>query len=403
MTAPRLYYADAYLREFSATVINHTTHQDRPALQLSQSAFYPTSGGQPHDLGTLNGIPVLDVIADDEKSVLHILAEPLSAEQVEGRIDWQRRFDHMQHHSGQHILSRAFIELANAETVSFHLSENSVTIDLNRNDLTPAEIDAAENLANQIVTENRPIRAWFPAADELAALSLRKISEKVTGAVRVVDIQNFDTTACGGTHVAFTGEIGLIKIVRLERMKSKLTRIEFMCGQRAIVDYRAKNDLLNTLATQMTTSYQDIPNVLEKLREENKSAKKSLKQARQELAAYQSQALWQAVKAQSPTDTVIVQHIFSDDYNPADLQDMVSQLTQNPATIALLASHGATAHLVFGRSEDLATDMPTLLKHALSILGSQRGGGRPSLAQGGGIPATPDQIQAALASVRQQL
>lgn len=394
MKSQRLYYDNAYLTEFEARRLDQTTIDGRPALALSQSAFYPTSGGQPHDRGTLNEIPVLDVQSDGQGMVWHVLAASITADTITGKIDWGRRFDHMQNHSGQHILTRAFIEVTGVETLSFHLGDESVTIDLERADLSPAEIDAAEDLANQVIAENRIVRTWFPEAEEWATLSLRKISEKVQGAVRVVDIGGFDVTACGGTHVARTGEIGMIKILKLER-KNETLRVEFCCGGRALRDYREKNALLNSLAAQMTTGYTQIPEVLNKWRDENKTLSRELKEARQQLLTYEGEALYQKTLTEAPSTPLVITHIFTD--RPSnDLQQMASQLVLHPQTVALLGLAGEKAHLVFARSEDLTADMASLLKSALARLGNARGGGRPMFAQGGGVSATAEEVANAL-------
>jgi alanyl-tRNA synthetase len=398
----RLYYDDSYLLEFESAIVDRSIVEGQPAVVLSESAFYPTSGGQPNDIGVLNGIPVVDVIAENGV-VLHVVEQTVETDTVKGQIEWSRRFDHMRHHSGQHILTRAFIEVADAETVSFHLSDNSVTIDLDYSELTQAQIDSAEDLANQIVAENRAVKVWFPESDELDALQLRKISEKVTGAVRVVDIGGFDVTACGGTHVGRTGEIGMIKIIRTDKMKGKLTRVEFRCGDRALQDYREKNLFLNELAAQFTTSYQQIPDIIEKLRQENKTVGKSLSNVRRELIGYQVVALIEATKQQVEGNFPLVVAKVFEDYASGDLQQMAAQLSQNPNTIALLGLCGDSAHLVFARSEDVDIDVVPLLKAALSMLGTDRGGGRPQMAQGGGITATQVQVEAAIGVARKSI
>ena len=390
MKSERLYYHNSYLKEFESVVIERTNYENQSAVVLEASAFYPTSGGQPHDVGTLNNQPVLDVVADNGR-VLHVLEQPLESDTVQGQIDWTRRFDHMVHHSGQHILTRAFIELCGAETLSFHLSEQSVTIDIDADKLTDNQIASVEDLANQIIAENRIVRAWFPEPAELAELNLRKVSEKVTGAVRVVDVGGFDVTACGGTHVAQTGEIGIIKVVRADKKGDKL-RIEFLCGQRARDDYRLKNDLLLNLSASLTTGIHDIPTIFEKLSEENKTLTRQLKATKQRLLSYDVAQWWQDASATTP---VIVMQLV-EDVEKNDLQHMASQLTQKPETIALLGMSGESAHFVFARSEDLTVDVVPLLKAALATVDSQRGGGRPNMAQGGGVPTDPAQVENAL-------
>ncbi|NDJ85651.1 MAG: alanyl-tRNA editing protein [Chloroflexi bacterium] len=394
-----LFYEDPYLDQFEAQIVEHTVVNSHPAVVLSQTAFYPTGGGQPHDMGTLNATPVIDVVKRDDDAVLHILAAPLATEHVHGRINWRRRFDHMRHHTGQHILSRAFIEVAAAATIGFHVSDNSVTIDLDRRDLSEGDVDAAEDLANQIVAQNRPVTAWFPDADTLTELPIRKISEKVSGPVRVVDIEGFDVTACGGTHVAHTAEIGLIKVVRTEKIKGNYLRVEFVCGDRALMDYRHKNRLLLSLANDLTTAYDQIPEAFDKLRDENKSLKKSLRAVRQQLLAVEAETLLAADGSQSPHNRLLTIARVYEDYEPRDLQQLAARLTEEPGVVALLGRFGDPAHFVFARSDDVGLDMVPHLHTAIEQLGSRRGGGRPELAQGGGVPASREAVQAAIDTV----
>jgi len=392
MTTQRLYYNDSYTTSFEADLIAQLTINDAPAVVLDRTFFYPTSGGQPHDTGWINDVPVVDVIIrDNDGAVLHMLDTALKPQRVTGTINWKRRFDHMQHHTGQHILSQAFVQVAGAETVGFHLSPDSVTIDLDNPDITPAVIDSAEEMANEIVTGNRPVRAWFPDDNELHTLDLRKVPS-VDGKFRVVDIQGFDTNACGGTHVASTGEIGLIKVLRAER-RGDITRIEFRCGRRALHDYREKHGLLAQMAADMTTGYWDIPSVLDKLREENKTLHRTVRTLRAAALEHEAEQLWQA--AQHDANTTIIMQAF-DNRDVGDVRQIVQNLIAHPSTIALCGVAGQKAHLVAARSDDLDHDMVPALKRALAVLNVERGGGRPSFAQGGGVPATLTDVQAAL-------
>ncbi len=399
MTTKRLYYTDSYTATFDAELVELATVEGTPAAVLDRTYFYPTSGGQPHDTGTLNGVPVIDVLAREEDgAILHLLDGELSPGLVSGRIDWARRFDHMQHHTGQHILSQAFVRLANAETVGFHMSPDSITIDLNRTGIKAATIDAVEDLANQVVTENRPVRAWYPSDAELASLQLRKVPE-VDGRFRVVVIEDFDHTACGGTHVAHTGEIGLIKVLRVDR-RGDLTRVEFRCGRRAVRDYRVKNALLLRLAAEMTTGFDDIPAALNKLREENKALRRELKALRSVVLAHEAGELWQA--AERHNGVALVLGAFAE-RDAAELRQLVQHLITHPATVAICATAGDKAHLVAARSDDLPHDMVAVLKRGLAVWNVDRGGGRPSFAQGGGVPATLDDVRAALEAAAEYL
>ncbi|MEP7287286.1 MAG: DHHA1 domain-containing protein [Chloroflexota bacterium] len=392
MTTKRLYYDNSYTLNFEANVVEHTTYKDPPAVVLDQTYFYPEGGGQPHDTGVINGVRVIDVqTRDADRAVLHVLASPITDSRVAGQIDAARRTDYMQHHSGQHILSQALSQAAEAETVSVHMSADSMTIDVKRINITPDEWIAVEDLANRIVLENRRVRVWFPEPDELASLRLRKLPD-VAGKVRVVDMGGFDVTACGGTHVGYTGEIGAIKVVRFER-RGDTTRLEFKCGGRALRDYRDKNDLINRLVTDLTVAYRDVPETIQRLQAENKTLRNELKAAREQLIEAEAAAL---LPTASHIGSVrIVTHAYEGrDVN--DLKLLAQKLAAQPATIALIGLAGEKGQLLFGRAEDVAVDMASLLKGALALLNSDRGGGRANFAQGGGVPASLAQVTAAL-------
>jgi alanyl-tRNA synthetase len=398
MPTQRLYYTDSYTTTFEAEISERTAYEDTPAVVLNRSYFYPTSGGQPHDTGTLNGVPVGDVVVREEDgAVLHVLDktvlldEVFSSDTVQGMIDWARRFDHMQHHTGQHILSQAFIRIADAETVSFHLSSDSVTIDLNRADISPAHVDQAENLANQIVTSNRPVRAFYPSDDELADLTLRKVPE-VDGKLRVVDIAKFDVTACGGTHVAFTGEIGVIKVLKTER-RGDLTRVEFRCGTRAFQDYQEKHAILTAIATELTTGYDQVPAIVAKLRDENKAYLHELRALRAAVLEHEAEVLWRHADREQGYALVIQPF---EERDVTEVRNLIQHLIAHPATVVLCGIPGEKALLMVARSDDLPYDMVDVLMNGLAVWGIERGGGRPSFAQGGGVKANLTQVEAAL-------
>lgn len=389
----RLYYLDSYSTSFSAKVVERVEIEAKHGLILDESFFYPTSGGQPHDVGTLNDIDVIDVLVrGDDHALIHILKHPLDTESVVGEINWARRFDHMQQHTGQHILSRAFEDIVDANTVGFFLSDNTLTIDLDKDDIPQSDLDAVEALANQIIYDNRAVKAWFPSEDELATLPLRKISEKIVGAVRVVDIDGFDVCACGGTHVAHTGEIGMIKILRVEKQKQQ-TRLEFKCGQRALLDYREKNAILLSTAADLTISYTDIPETVKRLQSENKSLSKTLKGAQSSLMRYEADGLWQ--ESQTEGDLTVLRFIW-EDRAIGELQTLMRYLTEKPKTIVLMAVPGEKAHIMFGCSDDANYDVVPLLKSVMETLGTKSGGGRPTLAQSGGFKATRPQLESVM-------
>ncbi|MBO9309785.1 MAG: alanyl-tRNA editing protein [Chloroflexi bacterium] len=390
MTTERLYYDDAYTLHFEANVLEVTVHAQRPALVLDRTYFYPEGGGQPSDRGTLNGVRVLDVqTRPSDRAVLHVLESPLTAQRVTGAVDGERRRDLRAHHSGQHVLSQALERVAGARTLSVHMSETSMTIDVDRVNIAPETLEAVEALANQIVLENRPVRAWFPTPEELAALNLRKLPE-IDGKVRVVDIGGFDITACGGTHVAHTGEIGIIKVIKAER-RGETTRLEFKCGERALRDFQAKNEVINRLTAALTVGYWELPEAVARLQEQNRALQSELRAARERLAAYEAASL--LASASSYGAYRLVARAFA---RSADEVRLLAQaLVAESGVVALLGAAGEKAQLIFARSADVPLDVLPLLKKALEQLGG-RGGGRPNLAQGGGASADLDQVQAAI-------
>ncbi len=401
ITTERLYVHDSYTTQFTARVMEAILDGDRPALVLDRTYFYPTSGGQPHDTGLINGLEVLDVaVREADGAVLHTVAgEPIPpvGAAVTGAVNWARRLDHMQHHTGQHILTWAFVQAAAAGTVSFHLGEEAATIDLDRPDLTPAQIDAAEDLANAAVGRNLPVRAWYPTAGELANLPLRKVPV-IDGQLRVVSIGDLDCTACGGTHVAHTGEIGLIKVTRAEKYKD-MTRVEFRCGTRALRDYRHKHALLQQVAADLTIGFWELPAAIARLQAEIKQLRADWRAARQRLLALDAQELWETAAERNGV-RVVVRAWEAADRQPDELPALASRLIQEPQTVALLGLAGEKAQIVMARSPDLPDlDLVPWLRGVTGALaggGQGRGGGRPDFAQGGGMSADLPALAAVL-------
>ena len=398
----RLYYSDSYLRTFEARVVERLEVNGQPAVILDRSAFYPEGGGQPADRGTLNQIEVVDVIArEDDDEVLHVLSAPLGEDAVAGVVEHTRRFDLMQQHTGQHILSQAIIHAADAETVSFHLNpdplDGALTIDLHTAQLTPAAAERAEELANTIVFEDRPVTARFVNKEELQALPLRK-PPKVNGALRIVEIENFDWSACGGTHVERTGEVGLIKIVKLEK-RSGETRVEFRCGRRALIDYRRKNQLLNQVSSDLTIGFWELDQAIGRMQADAKALRKQLSEADARLQQYEAQELLRTIEPRG--DFGLIAHTWSN-RDAASLKRMATLLAAQPKTVALLGATGASLSLVFARSKDLSIDLAQLLKATAAQLGG-KGGGSPDFAQAGGPAVNEEQLQAALTWATAQL
>ncbi|MFN8419552.1 MAG: alanyl-tRNA editing protein [Anaerolineae bacterium] len=358
----RLYYDDAYTLRFSASIVERTEHKSRPAVILDRSYFYPEGGAQPPDTGSLNGIRVIDVqTRDSDRAVLHILASSLNgADQVEGEIDASRRLDHMQHHSGQHILSRALDDVAKAATVSVHMSADSMTIDVNRADIPAAEWSAVEQLANRIVQEDRPVRCWFPTAEELATIQVRKMPD-VIGKVRIVDIGGFDITACGGTHVARTGEIGLIKVIKTEK-RGDSTRLEFRCGLRALADYSAKNEVIQRLVSDLTVGASELPAAIGRLQAENKQLRTDLKVAKDLLAEAEAQSLLATAEPHNGHRLII--RAFSADRTTDDARLLLQKLTAQADVIVLFGVSGEGHNFSLGVPRMSLDVVPHLNQHS---------------------------------------
>jgi alanyl-tRNA synthetase len=378
----RLYYDDPYLVRFSAHVVERTQCEGRPAVVLDRTAFYPAGGGQPHDLGSLSRVGVIDVIEREEDgAVVHVLAGPLQPESVEGQIDWGRRQDLMQQHTGQHLLSAAFVNRLDANTVGFHLSEDYATIDLDLAPLSDEVLADIERSVNSIVFEDRPVVARFVSDEEVPALPLRKpVAHK--GPVRIVEVPEFDCSACGGTHVRATGEVGLIKIVRSERRGTE-TRIEFLCGSRALADYQAKNALVMGLAQDYTVGHWEVADMVRRLDDELKLTRRELRRTRDSLLDAEAVALWHEA-TQIGSAHVVSANL--SERTVEDLKHLAQRLIAHPRTVALLASGGARDEkgaFAFARSADLDVNMGSLVRAACETTGG-RGGGRPDFAQGGG-------------------
>ncbi len=399
----RLYYDDAYATRFTAKVLEQFEWEGSPAVVLDRTLFYPTGGGQPHDSGMLNSAAVVDVLErTTDGAVVHVLAASLEGTDVAGEIDWDRRFDLMQQHTGQHILSAAFLDLLGANTVGFHLSGDYATIDLDRAPLEADDVARVELLANTIVFENRMTSVGFVVDDQIPDLPLRKpVAHQ--GPVRIVSIPGFDCSACGGTHVRATGEVGLIKITRTERRGDE-TRVEFLCGRRALNDYQAKNSLVMDLAGEFTVGHWELGDAIHRLADELKESRRELRRVRDALLDAEATSLWH--QADNVRGTHLVRAHFSA-RSTDELKHLAQRLAAQPQTVALLATGRQPeekSHFTFARSADLDLDMGALMRHACETMGG-RGGGRPEFAQGGGSGGdrVQDALDAAFRSVKDQL
>ena len=378
----RLYYTDPSIREFEATVMHVEVADGRQIVRLDRTAFYPTSGGQPFDVGTLGGASVIEVLDGLHGYVDHIVeGAPALGATVEGRVDWTRRFDHMQQHTGQHVLSAAFDSLLEAPTESFHLGADYATIDLARA-LTPQEIARAEDDANRIVWEDRPVHIRFVDAAEAASLPLRKAPAR-EGTLRLIDVDGYDLSACGGTHVPRTGAIGIIAVTGWERFKGGL-RVGFVCGNRALRAHRRLRDLVSDSARLLSTMEDEIPAGIERLHGEAKESKRQIKDLQSKLAGHEADRL-----AASAQDGVVIATM--DGWDPNGLKGIASAITARPGLVVALLGAPAPMAVVIARSADRSTDSGSVLK-ALAAKFGGKGGGRPELAQGGGLQGDSAEI-----------
>nr|WP_279664348.1 DHHA1 domain-containing protein [Ectobacillus ponti] len=372
----RLYYQDAYLQTFPARAIRQEYDEaGRLFAVLNQTAFYPTGGGQPHDTGTLQGIAVVDV-EEAQGEIRHYIADKLPKGEISGQIDWKRRFDHMQQHAGQHILSAAFSDLLGMPTVAFHLGRETVTIDLKTPSLAPEQALQAEALANQAVLENRSITArWLHLQDALA-LPLRK-QPSVTEDIRVVIIDDFDYNGCGGTHPRSTGEVGPIKILGWERHKGNI-RLEFACGWRVLRLMDAKQGILQEAVRLLNSPEQDIPEKLQLLLTAQKNTEKALQEANHRLLAAEAADL---LRQAENSRIAAAFH----DRSMQELAKLASLITgQHESAVVLLASkNGDVLQCVCTKGKQAAGDMNALLKEALLLING-KGGGNAASARGGG-------------------
>jgi alanyl-tRNA synthetase len=368
----RLYYTDAYRAEFTARVVDRS--DDGRRVYLDSTAFYPTSGGQPNDLGTLDGIPVIDVVGDGDR-IAHVLTSALGPDaQIEGRIDWKRRFDHMQQHTGQHLLSAVFEDLFGARTVSVHFGEGHSTVDLETDSLSPDRLARAERRANEIIAENRAVTVAFE--ESAAATGLRKAVDR-GGVLRVVSIDQLDRSACGGTHVRSTGEIGCALLRGTERIR-KTIRVEFLCGLRAVERSRADYLGLAGIAGTLSASIDDLPTLVASQATQLKEGEQARRKLERDLAGYRARSMFERLPGGATETRVAFQE------GAAQTMDQLRTLGQAVLEIEhviLVATTIEGNGLLVAATEDSGADAGKLVRESLGAVGG-KGGGSPRLAQG---------------------
>jgi alanyl-tRNA synthetase len=389
MSSERLYYTDAYLVEFDAVVRDVVRKDDRWRVTLDRTAFYPTSGGQPFDTGTLGDARVLDVIDQEDGTIVHVVDRELEMNtRVRGHVDWERRFDHMQQHTGQHLLSAAFEREAGAKTVSFHLGATASTIDVDK-ELTPEQIARVEEAANRVLWEDREVCVKFVTEHEAAKLSLRKDPARA-GDLRIVEIDGYDLSACGGTHVRRTGAIGLVAIPGFERFKGGM-RIEFVCGGRALRVHRSLRNAVNASVRILSVLPEELAPAIEKLQASSRGQQKSQDALQERLAAHEADRLVAAGERLGAA-TLVATAVAG--WDAAGLKKLASAIVARPATVAALTTADPPSLIVVARSNDLTFDAGAVLKTLIDAFGG-KGGGRGSMAQGGGLSGEPGAVLAA--------
>jgi alanyl-tRNA synthetase len=374
----RLFRDDPYLLEFDAAVLARREHEGRPAVVLDRTAFYAESGGQPSDAGTLDAVPVVAVIEEGE-DILHVLERPIGSTRVHGSVDADRRRDHRQQHHGQHLLSRALVEVAGARTVSFHLGATVSTIDLDR-DVGEAAVRAAETRANEVVWECRPVSVKTVSANEARALGVEP-PEGTGDSVRIVEAEGFDRQPCGGTHPRSTSEVGVVLVLGRERYKGG-SRVRFVCGHRALDACRKRNTVLDGLSGTFSAPIEALPEAasrtVDRLAESDKRVRDLTERA---LEGEARRLLAEATSSRAASPTTVVAAY--DGWPVAELRSLALHLVRLSPCVALLGSRSDKAHLVFAQADGLGHDIPALLRTALADV-EGRGGGKGNLAQGAG-------------------
>lgn len=390
------FHADPFCWEFEAEIIDQKVLPDgRRGVIMPKTFFYPTGGGQEHDTGMLGEARVTDVLIDDAGTVTHIIDRPMTGV-VRATIDGTRRFAFMQHHSGQHLLSAAILNVLNIESVSANINiDNPATIDLDMNgniDLTPAE-----DYANTIIYQDRAIKAYGVDETEIHAVPLRR-PPKVSGAIRVIEIDGLDYSACGGTHCTRTGMIGIVKIVRTEHVNQKL-RVHFLCGERALKHFQATHHIVTNVARQLDTNPEGILGALEKHTDSARALQKQVQELRELTLSAEAKEL--AAHAQALENIQLVTAAFRN-RSAHELRALALHLQNEPGLVAVLASHdGAKVSIVVSSAADARVNANALIRKLLADING-RGGGDARIAQGGGA-ASEEQCANILANVRTRI
>ena len=369
----RLYYNDSFLREFDAQVLSCEPENARWRVRLDRTAFYPTSGGQPFDTGRLGDATVVETLDAENNEIAHFTDQPVAAGAIHAAIDWPRRFDHMQQHTAQHMLSAAFIELFKFQTVSFHLGRDISTIDLATPSITPRQLEEAERRVNEIIFDDRPIAVRYGTAEELVAQGIRKKVDR-EGTLRVIDIEAFDRQPCGGTHLARTGQAGMLFLRKCERQKQNW-RAEFVAGWRALASARGDFAALRQAAEHLGCGMAELPENVRKIQEERRASQRDAKKLTERLAELEAVDLLAQHTETSHDGKLRIIVSISDDATSSYLAILAAKIVATPNMRVILASRAAMA-IVLAQSAGLDGDMGTLLRELLAPVGGKGGGSK---------------------------
>jgi alanyl-tRNA synthetase len=378
----KLYYQDAYIQSFFSRVVRQANDDEGlPYIVLEETAFYPTGGGQPNDIGTINDINVINVEEIDGE-IRHYLENPLPEirKEVFGVIDWERRFDHMQQHAGQHILSAAFDSIFHFKTVGFHLGREILTIDLETEHLSEREAEEAENLANQIIIENRPIETKWITEEELSQYAMRK-ETKVKEDIRLVIIPEFDYNGCGGTHPKTTGEVRAVKILDWEKQKKKI-RLQFICGNRVLEQFQHKQKVLLQLTKQLNVPEREMEAAVYRILDHAKALEKALEGVKENILLYEAKEL--LINSNTGGREIIISQVYQD-RTIQELQKLARLITneEEMAYVFFVAENEDRLQIVVARGVKGSLNMKKLIGEALTRING-KGGGNEMFAQGGG-------------------
>jgi alanyl-tRNA synthetase len=385
MSEKRLYYNDSYISAFKGQITDLYSDKDNLYLISDKTGFYPSSGGQPCDYGTIEDLPVVDVFEREDGEIVHVISpgeghKLKTSMDINCTIDWQRRFDHMQQHTGQHILSQCYLKLFNLKTAGFHLGKDFSTIDLDISDLSEEKLFSGELYANKIVFENRPIHIKYMDKEEIKEKNIRDKSGR-SGLLRIIDIKDFDSSACGGTHCNSTGEVGLIVISNREKIKEKF-RIEFLCGFRALRLFREYSSVFREVSCKFSVGSHDLVTKIDKLITENKENYKTLKKLKEQSMIREVELLYHSNRT-IKDNILYIKHIY-EDKTVEELKGLAkSVIMKSDNILACLATAPEPSNLIIARSKDVTLNLSELMKNFNRNL-TGKGGGSADFVQGGG-------------------